>query len=73
MLFAKKTWIGYAVPEKNLPPLRAGIFASNGTNLSSSIKLLAESFKEMDQWYAMEYEPANDLKFLLKNYRRLGG
>ncbi len=73
VLFAKKTWIGYAVEEKNLPPLRKSVFASNGTNLSSAVKLPAESLEEMDQWYAMEYEPVNDLKFLLKNYRRLGG
>jgi hypothetical protein len=73
VLFAKKTWIGYAVPKKNLPALRESIFASNGTNLSSALKLPIESLQEMDHWYAKEYEPLSDLKFLLRNYRRLGG
>jgi hypothetical protein len=53
VLLAKKTWIGYAVPKKNLPALREGIFASNGANLSSALKLPPESLQEMDHWYAM--------------------
>lgn len=73
VLFAKKTWVGYAVPEKKLPQLRDGVFSSNGTNLSPGLNIPARSLEEMDHWYAMEYEPVNDLKFLLKNYRRLGG
>lgn len=73
VLFTNKTWIGYAVSEKKLPALREGIFASNGMIVSSALKLSRKSLLEMDNWYAMEYEPVNDLKFLLKNYRRLGG
>ena len=33
VLFAKKTWIGYATDEKNLPPLRKAIIACNGIPL----------------------------------------
>jgi GT2 family glycosyltransferase len=73
VLIAQKTWIGYSVPEKNLPPLRDGVFSSNGTNLTSGLNIPTRSLQEMDHWYAMEYEPVNDLKFLLNNYRRLGG
>jgi hypothetical protein len=27
----------------------------------------------IDDWYAREYEPVQDLKLLWKNYRKLGG
>jgi hypothetical protein len=35
--------------------------------------LPAESLRMIDEWYAREYEPVEDLKLLWKNYRKLGG
>jgi hypothetical protein len=38
----KKTWVGYAVPEKNLPALRKGIVACNGSVITAKYSLPAE-------------------------------
>ena len=73
VLFAKKTWVGYAVPEKNLPPLRKGIIACNGPVINVKQSLPAESLQMVDYWYARDYEPAKDLKLLWRMYRDLGG
>jgi GT2 family glycosyltransferase len=73
VLFAKKTWVGYAVPEKNLPALRKGIIACNGSVITAKHSLPAESLQMVDYWYARDYEPATDLKLVWRMYRRLGG
>ncbi|HEY6063454.1 MAG TPA: glycosyltransferase [Chitinophagaceae bacterium] len=72
VLFAQKTWIGYAVTEKNLPLLRKGIIACNGAAVSAKHSLPAESLQMVDYWYARDYEPAKDLKLLWRMYRSLG-
>ncbi|MCW3119653.1 MAG: glycosyltransferase [Chitinophagaceae bacterium] len=73
VLFAHKTWIGYALHEKQLPALRQAVIACNGTPLSSLQHFPEESLKMVDQWWARDYEPVNDLKLLWKAYRNLGG
>ena len=73
ILVARKTWIGYALVEKNLPSLYTGIIACNGVPLSSPQQLPKESLQMMDYWYARDYQPAADLKLLWRLYRRLGG
>ena len=73
VLFAKRTWIGYAKNGKPLPPLRRGIIGCNGIPVNAIQSLPAESLQMIDDWYAMEYEPVQDIKLLWKNYRRLGG
>jgi hypothetical protein len=73
VLFAKRTWIGYTVNGKPLPPLRRAIIGCNGIPVNSMQSLPAESLRMIDDWYAREYEPAQDLKLLWKNYRKLGG
>ncbi len=73
VLFASKTWIGYAVPEKNLPRLRQGVIACNGIPLPANQSLSTESLQMMDYWYARDYEPFADLKLFWKVYSRLGG
>lgn len=72
VLFAVKTWVGYAVPEKNLPKIRKGIVACNGISLSIEQKLSQESLQMMDYWYARDYDVVNDLKMIWKVYRHLG-
>jgi GT2 family glycosyltransferase len=72
VLFAQKTWIGYAVDEKNLPPLYRAVIACNGIPASIKQQLPAESLQMMDYWYARDYEPSGDLKMIWKVYRRLG-
>jgi len=73
VLFAKRTWIGYAVAEKTLPPLRPGVIACNGIPVQTNRSLSAESLQMMDYWYARDYEPFAELKLLWKVYPRLGG
>ncbi|HEV8507672.1 MAG TPA: glycosyltransferase [Chitinophagaceae bacterium] len=73
VFFAKRTWIGYTVNGKPLPPLRKAIIGCNGTPVASMQSLPAESLRMIDDWYAREYEPAGDLKLIWKNYRKLGG
>ena len=72
VLLAKKTWIGYSKPVQNLPQLRKAVLACNGVPLSIEQKIPGENLQTLDQWYARDYEPANDLKLLWKEYRRLG-
>jgi len=72
VLVAKRTWIGYNKPEQNLPPLRKAVLACNGVPLSTEQKIPGENLQTLDQWYARDYEPANDLKLLWREYRRLG-
>jgi O-antigen biosynthesis protein len=73
VLFAQKTWIGYATPEKHLPRLYEAVIACNGIPYSAKQQLPTESLQMMDYWYARDYEPSNDLKLIWKMYRRLGG
>ena len=70
---AKRTWVGYVINGKPLPPLRRAIIGCNGTPVASIHSLPAESLRMIDDWYAREYEPAEDLKLIWKNYRQLGG
>ena len=73
ILLARKTWIGYASKEKNLPPLKSAIIACNGVATSTKQQIPVESLQMIDYWYARDYEPANDLKLIIRTYRNLGG
>lgn len=73
VLFAQMTWVGYATDEKNLPPIRKAVMACNGIPLSTKQELPLQSLQMVDYWYARDYEPAGDLKIILKRYRWLGG
>jgi len=73
VLFAKKTWIGYAIKEKNLPRLYQPVVACNGIVNSAAQQLPEESLRMMDYWYARDYEPVGDLQLIWRMYRKLGG
>lgn len=73
ILFANKTWIGYALQEKNLPPLYPAVIACNGIPIKAGQKLPKESLQMMDYWYARDYEPSMDLRMIWRTYRMLGG
>lgn len=73
VLFAQKTWIGYAMPEKKLPYLRQGILGCNGIDATSVQQLSEESLQMLDYWYARDWEASADIKLLWRMYRRLGG
>lgn len=69
----RKTWIGYAIADAQLPPLRTGVLLSNGAPAQASLQLPEESWRLVDYWYAHDYEPLQDLKILWRQYRSLGG
>jgi hypothetical protein len=71
VLFAQKTWVGYTIPEKDLPHLRKAIIGCNGNSLKSK-QLPKAGLQKLDRWYAKEYEPFGDLKLIFKSYRQLG-
>jgi hypothetical protein len=73
VLVAKKTWIGYASSDKQLPVLPAAVIGSNGIPMNAQLNLPKESLQMMDYWYARDYEPVKDLKMIMRLYRRLGG
>lgn len=73
VLTGTRTWIGYSVNEKQLPPLRKAILGNNGLPVATSQAFSAESLGMMDHWYARDYLPATDLKLLWRSYRNLGG
>jgi hypothetical protein len=69
---AKRTWIGYIFASKELPVLRKAILAPNGIPVTRQQNLPVENLKMLDYWYAKDYEPLQDLRIILKNYRYLG-
>lgn len=73
VLFAQRTWIGYAIAEKHLPKLYPCVIACNGVPVTSSQPFPKDGLQMMDYWYARDYELTTDLKLIWKNYRRLGG
>ncbi len=73
VLFAQRTWIGYAVTEKYLPHLRRAVIACNGIPANEKQTLPNESLQMMDHWYARDYEPSRDLSMIRSSYRKLGG
>ncbi|MFI5132683.1 MAG: glycosyltransferase family 2 protein [Chitinophagales bacterium] len=73
VLFARKTWVGYSSEDKKLPHLRKAVLACTGVPVSAKQQLPEEKLQIMDLRYARDYEPANDLKLLWKEYKRLGG
>lgn len=73
VLFAQKTWIGYATEEKNLPPLRKAVMTCNGIPATIRQELPKQSLQMLDYWYARDYDPSQDIKIIWRMYKRLGG
>ena len=74
VLFAQKTWVGYATAgDKNLPVLRQAVIACNGIPLSIRQELPEQGLHMLDYWYARDYEPFQDIKIIWKSYKKLGG
>ncbi|MBK6937406.1 MAG: glycosyltransferase [Chitinophagaceae bacterium] len=73
VLFAYKTWVGYATEDDYLPVLRKPVLANNGASSSMAQNFPKESLHMMDYWYARDYRPSEDLKIIWRSYRKLGG
>lgn len=66
----KKTWIGYALSEKDLPPLKAGVLTSTG--LPAFLNTLPDkSLQAADILYAKSFTIVNDVKIIWLNYKLL--
>ncbi|HEY0434867.1 MAG TPA: glycosyltransferase [Chitinophagaceae bacterium] len=72
VLFAARTWVGYLEPERTLPVIRRGVIGPNGLPVSTAAHMTAESRQAIDKWYALDYEPLNDLRLIFKGYRYVG-
>lgn len=70
VLFRRKTWIGYALEEKDLPSLKKGVLTSTG--LPASLNTLSQkNLLAADIIYAKGFHYLKDLKLVWSNYRLL--
>ncbi|MEO6219175.1 MAG: hypothetical protein ABIO81_02020, partial [Ginsengibacter sp.] len=70
VLLRRNTWIGYALDEKDLPPLKKGILTSTG--LPASLNTLSQkNLRAADVLYAKGFHYLNDLKLVWFNYKFL--
>lgn len=70
VIFFKKTWVGYALPQSSLPNIRKGVLTTTG--LPASLNTLPdESLIASDKWYAVDYEVWEDIKLLRRGYKLL--
>jgi hypothetical protein len=67
VLMGKKTWVGYIIQDTQLPMVREGVIGSNGFPAKKQ-KLPVESLKMVDEWYARDYEPLQDLRTIFGSY-----
>lgn len=66
----KKTWIGYALSRKDLPPLKPGVLTSTG--LPGLLNTLPDkSLHAADILYAKSFTIVNDAKIIWLNYKLL--
>ncbi len=73
VLSGKMTWIGYAqgVPVSYLPALKKGVIEPY--NVLAGYIPSNEVKTQINIDYAEHYAPLNDVSFLLRNYKYLGG
>ena len=70
VLFRSKTWIGYALEEKDLPPIKKGILTSTG--LPESLNTLSpKNLRAADVLYAKGFHYLKDLQLVWYNYKLL--
>ena len=70
VLLTRKTWVGYALSNNDMPPLKKGILTSTGLpaalNHAPSVNL-----RSSDEWYASTYSILNDWKRVIRSYKYL--
>ncbi len=66
-----KTWIAYLDNEQSLPYLKKGVLLPGGKKEPSS-RLSGNDIHQLNYWYARNYEPWQDVKTILSNYKYLG-
>lgn len=73
VLIGSKTWVGYSLSEKKLPPLSQGVLSTSGHLPAQKFSVVENDLKKIDFWYAKNYDWTRDIKIILKNYRQLSG
>ncbi len=70
VLFARKSWVGYAQSEDNqpLPPIRKSVLKISDHLKNPSL----ETQKKLNVIYAKDYSLNTDVKTILKNLKKLG-
>jgi len=71
VLQGKKTWIGYAGNNPNLPNLLPCILNTIGNNSSQPLTLPLTLIQKQDEWYALHYEWPNDIIFMYQHLNAL--
>lgn len=70
VLFLEKTWIGYALQEKDLPGLKPGVLTTTG--LPAALNTLPDkSLHATDTLYAKSFHILIDIKIVWLNYKLL--
>ncbi len=70
VLLLKKTWVGYALYEKELPSLKPGVITTTG--LPATLNTLPQkSLYASDNLYAKSFHIFNDIKIIWLNYKFL--
>jgi hypothetical protein len=70
VVFQKKTWIGYSLPENQLSPLKPGILTTTG--LPAALNTLPdESLRTTDKIYRKNFHILTDIKIVSLNYKFL--
>jgi hypothetical protein len=70
VLTGRKTWIGYANENKELPVIKSSVITS--TALPKALNdLPAESLQKSDEWYAVGYTAITDLKKIARGFKYL--
>ncbi len=70
VLFFQKTWVGYALVEKDLPVLKPGVLTTTG--LPAILNTLPmESLHTTDGLYAQDFHFLKDIKIVWVNYKLL--
>jgi O-antigen biosynthesis protein len=72
VLIGSKTWVGYSGREHKLPLIKPGVLAPDGIPMSEKNSPAEENVPMIDHWYALNYEPLQDLKIIFSRYKYLG-
>ncbi|MEO9021956.1 MAG: glycosyltransferase [Ginsengibacter sp.] len=70
VLFQKRTWVGYALEEPNLPQVKQGIITVTGFPVylnKSPVRILSA----LDHLYAKKYHVSHDFKIIWSQYKYL--
>ena len=71
VLAGKRSFVGYAVANSDLPPIKKGILTSTSLPASRN-NLPVESMISSDEWYATGYSISVDLQKIGRGYKYLG-